>query len=250
MMLALEKVTCQAPGDENPAAVLLEDVSFSLAAGEMCGVFGPSGGGKSTLLRLLVRFLEPATGAISFQGRDLADWEPRALRRKIGLVRQQAHLFEGTVLENFQLPFRWQKQPVPEPGSSQVREVLDWCQLGPELLNKAAEQLSIGQKQRVALARTLLQEPELLLLDEPTSALDRPTADQVGETLRRLKQERNLGILLVSHDLRLLERVADRGMYLVDGRLVEAGPMPQLLRQPQTEQLQAFLAESGAGHAD
>ena len=250
MMLALEKVACQAPGDVNPAPVLLEDVSFSLAAGEICGLFGPSGGGKSTLLRLLVRFLEPASGAISFQGRILADWEPRALRRKIGLVRQQAHMFDGTVLENFQLPFRWQKQPVPEPGSSQVREVLERCQLRPELLNKAAEQLSIGQKQRVALARTLLQEPQVLLLDEPTSALDRPTADQVGDTLRRLKQERNLGILLVSHDLRLLERVADRGLYLVDGRLVEAGIMSQLLHQPQTEQLQTFLAETGDGHAD
>jgi len=95
-----------------------------------------------------------------------------------------------------------------------------------------------------------LLKPELLLLDEPTSALDRRTADQVGETLRRLKQERQLGILLVSHDLRQLERIADRGLFLADGQLVEQGPMPQLLRQPQTRQLRAFLAETGDGHAE
>ncbi|HKI50597.1 MAG TPA: ABC transporter ATP-binding protein [Geothermobacteraceae bacterium] len=249
-MLTLEKVACRAADDTSSPTVLLKGISFTLKAGELTALFGPSGGGKSTLLRLLVRFLEPVSGMIVFQQRDLASWEPRLLRRKIGLVRQQAHMFDGTVLDNLQLPFRWQKQAVPEPASAPIDQVLDWCQLKPELLNKPADQLSIGQKQRVALARTLLLKPELLLLDEPTSALDRPTADQVGETLRRLKQERQLGILLVSHDLRQLERIADRGLFLADGQLVEQGPMPQLLRQPQTLQLRTFLAETGDGHAE
>jgi putative ABC transport system ATP-binding protein len=227
--------------------VLLADISFSLGPGEITALFGPSGGGKSTLLRLLVRFLEPSAGDIRFQGTPLAAWDPRCLRRKIGLVRQQAHMFDGTVLDNLQLPFRWQKLAPPDPDSRRLRAALEGCQVDPGLLAQPAGQLSFGQQQRVALARALLQEPDLLLLYEPTSALDRPTALQIGESLRQLKQHRQLGILLVSHDLRLLERVADRGIFLVAGRLVEQGPIGQLLQQPKSTRLKQFLLESGGG---
>jgi len=242
-MLTLQGVSCRSGNSVSAGTVLLQEISFSLERGEIAALFGPSGGGKSTLLRLLVRFLDPTAGEIRFQGSLLSEWEPRALRRKIGLVRQQAHMFDGTVLDNLQLPFRWLKQPPPDAQSPVLLEILDGCQLAPELLPKPADQLSIGQKQRVALARTLLQEPELLLLDEPTSALDRPTADQIGETLRLLRQQRQLGIMLVSHDLRQLRRLADRGLFLVDGQLVDQGPLPQLLDRPNAARLKEFLAD-------
>lgn len=244
-MLTLQAVSCRAPGSNGSGGMLLEDVGFSLAAGELAALFGPSGGGKSTLLRLLVRLLEPSAGTLRFHGRALDEWDPRQLRRKIGLVRQQAQMFPGTVLDNLQLPFGWRRQAAPAADSEAVREVLGWSRLDPALLDRPADQLSVGQRQRVALARTLLQEPELLLLDEPTSALDRPTADQIGEALCRLTRQRNLAILLVSHDLRLVERLADRGLFLAEGRLVETGPVPQLLRQPQTTELQEFLRQTG-----
>jgi UDP-glucose/iron transport system ATP-binding protein len=244
-MLTLEKVAYRVETFGPDHGVLLEDISFTLEAGEITALFGPSGGGKSTLLRLLVRFIEPAAGAIRFQGLPLPEWEPRSLRRKIGLVRQQAHMFDGTVLDNLQLPFRWQKKVPPGPDSRSIRAVLEGCQLDAKLLPQPAGQLSIGQQQRLALARALLQEPELLLLDEPTSALDRPTALQIGESLRLLKQQLRLGILLVSHDLSLLERVAERGLFLAEGRLVEQGSVKQLLRHPESAQLQQFLHESG-----
>lgn len=248
-MLTLQGVACQTPATDRSGSALLKEIAFSLAAGELIGLFGPSGGGKSTLLRLLVRLLEPSAGEIRFHGRALGEWDPRRLRRKIGLVRQQAHMFPGTVLDNLQLPFTWRRQSPPEADSTAIREVLAWSRLEPALLGRPADQLSVGQRQRVSLARTLLQEPELLLLDEPTSGLDRPTADQVGDALRRLTRERKLAILLVSHDLRLVERLADRGLFLAAGRLVEQGPLPRLLEQPQTAALQEFLRQTGdSGH--
>lgn len=228
---------------------LLRDISLNLATGRIHALFGPSGGGKSTLLRLITRLSRPQRGRILWGGEDIAGIDPQTLRRRIALVPQQPHMFEGSVLANLQLPFRWRRQPLPTADSSPMRQVLTRCRLDQEWLERSARQLSVGQQQRVALARTLLLEPELLLLDEPTSALDRPTADLLGETLRELCRDGRLTLLLVTHDLRLLERVADLGVFLAAGEVIEQGELPGLLQAPQSRQLQAFLADPREGVA-
>jgi len=242
MALVFEAVGYRIEG-QGGELTLLQGIDLEIPPGKITALFGPSGGGKSTLLRLVTRLARPDRGRILWQGDDLSALDPQTLRRRIALVPQQPHMFEGNLLDNLQLPFRWRRQPLPTPASEALQLVLAQCRIDAALLERPARQLSIGQQQRVALARALLLEPELLLLDEPTSALDRPTADHLGETLRDLRDERQLTLLLVTHDLRLLERIADLGVFLVGGEVVEQGRLPGLLQAPESRQLRQFLTD-------
>lgn len=222
---------------------ILHGLSLAVPAGELTVVVGPSGGGKSTLVRLLNRLEEADGGQILLFGEPIAALDPLALRRRVGLATQKPFMFPGSVLDNLQHPFRLREESPPPAGSEALRSVLALCRLDPELLPRDARSLSLGQQQRVALARTLLPNPEVLLLDEPTSALDRPTADRLAATLREICRSRRLAILMVTHDLRLAGRVADHLAYLEGGTILEEGRPDQLLNHPRSEQLRRFLAE-------
>jgi putative ABC transport system ATP-binding protein len=219
---------------------IFDRLSFSLQVGQMTLLIGPSGGGKSSLLRLLNRLDEADEGEILLQGENILDLQPAQLRRRVALVMQKAIMFPGTVLDNLQSPFRLRQAPVPAEDSALVRRVIDLCGLESALLRRDAGDLSQGQQQRVSLARTLMSEPRVLLLDEPTSALDRPSSDRLGELLQRLCLERQLGVLMVAHDLRLVERVADQILFLSDGRFAEVGSV-DILQRPRSPQLREFL---------
>jgi putative ABC transport system ATP-binding protein len=250
---------------ESPAALSIEAVhkfrraldgrtveilcGLSLAAptGELTAIVGPSGGGKSTLVRLLNRLEEPDGGRILLFGEAIASLDPLVLRRRIGLVPQKPFMFEGSVLDNLQRPFHLREASPPAADSETLRSVLALCRLDPELLSRDARSLSLGQQQRVSLARTLVTGPEVLLLDEPTSALDRPTADRLAATLREICRSRRLTILMVTHDLRLAGRVADHLAYLEGGVIFEEGRPEQLLNHPRSEQLRRFLTEPETG---
>ena len=222
---------------------LLDSISFSAKAGEITAVIGPSGGGKSTLIRLINRLTEPGEGRIELDGTNIATLDPLELRRMVALVPQKPFMFDGTVLDNLQMPFRYRQTPPPEADSAEVLEVMSLARLDPEMLERNARSLSIGQQQRVGVARALITKPQVILLDEPTSALDRRTSDELASTLREIAHGKNITMIMVTHDLRLTQKVADYCFYLEGGRILEEGRGAELLAHPKSVALKAFLAE-------
>jgi putative ABC transport system ATP-binding protein len=237
-LLQVEDLSFQRQG-----GMILKQVSLLCQQGQLTILTGPSAGGKSTLLRLLNRLDEPTAGRVLLHGVDTRNLPPVQLRCRISMVLQRPTMFAGTVLENLQSSFRLRQEPLPLADSAAIQRVLTTCDIDSELLSRSAERLSIGQQQRVSLARALLTAPQVLLLDEPTSALDRPSADRLGALLRQLCRDEGLAVLMISHDLRLTERVADQVLFLSAGEIVERGGAG-ILRQPNSEQLCNFLNDS------
>lgn len=222
---------------------LLQGVDLDLPADSIHALIGPSGGGKTTLLRLLNRLDLPDAGDIRFNDLDLAAIDPLQLRQKIALVPQKPYMFPGSALDNLQVPFRWLKRPLPQADVELTLSCIDICQFDRALLPRDARQLSIGQQQRLAVARALMLEPEALLLDEPTSALDRPTADRFARQLQEIRKRLGLTVVMVSHDLDLVRRIADRVVFLDRGRVLETGTVEAILDMPSHPVIRAFRQE-------
>lgn len=242
-LLQLEQLTSVRPVSQGQTIPVLEGLTCSFHQGSLTALIGPSGSGKSSLIRLINRLEDPLQGRILLEGLDIRELSPPLLRQRIGMMLQKTHLFEGTVLDNLQLPFSYRKKPLPGPDDPEVIRCLTLARLTPDFLQRDARTLSGGQQQRVSLARALISRPQALLLDEPTSALDRPATDSLGQTLQELCRSEQLAVILVTHDLRLAERISDQTIYLEAGRIVEAGRTAELFAQPQSEGLQKFLAE-------
>lgn len=239
----LENVAIVRHGQDGRAVPILSDVSFSANNGEITAIVGPSGGGKSSLIRLINRLSDPTGGTIYLDGEDIAGLDPLWLRRRVAMAPQKPFMFEGTVLANLLLPFRYRQEPLPAPDGPEVAHCLELARLAPDLLERDSRTLSLGQQQRASLARALITRPRVLLLDEPTSALDRPTADHLSATLHTICRSQQLTVILVTHDLRLAEKIADHLIYLEAGRIREEGRAADLLSNPQSIELQRFLAE-------
>jgi len=241
-LLQVRQVAASRPGESGALQRVLEETTLNIDAGEILAVVGPSGSGKSTLLRLLNRLLEAESGDILLSGENINTFSPPELRACIPLVSQKPFLFPGTVRENLQAPARLRRAELPDCNDSSLQELLELCHVDPAWLDRDARKLSVGQQQRVCLARAMVGPCQLLLLDEPTSALDRPTADQMALTFRQLAREKNLAIIFVTHDLRLTGRCADHVVFMANGSVVEEGPASQLLNHPETAAVRAFLA--------
>lgn len=248
--LQIEQVSSVRPGPDGRDRTLLDRLSFEVGRGRISVIVGPSGGGKSSLVRLLNRLEDPQSGRILLNGVDIASLDPLLLRRRVGLVLQKPVMFAGSVLDNLQQSFRLRRDSCSEADANLLQNTLHLCGLSAELLQQQARTLSIGQQQRVNLARTLIGGPEVLVLDEPTSALDRPTGDRLAVTLQEICRSRGMTLLMVTHDLRLAERIADHLGYLESGRILEQGPASRLLQQPQSPELQRFLAEPPSSAAE
>jgi putative ABC transport system ATP-binding protein len=201
---------------------VLEDVSAGIPAGTTA-IVGPSGAGKSTLLRLLDRLAEPDGGSIEFDGRPLTEYDPLRLRREVGLVPQLPALLEGTVASNV----AFAAGLAGKEGDAERSLAL--AGLDPSFADRDVSQLSVGEQQRAMLARALAQEPKVLLLDEPTSALDHEARDAVEATLRRLRGEIDVSLVLVSHDPAQARRLSDYVIRLRTGRVESCGPVEQVL---------------------
>jgi UDP-glucose/iron transport system ATP-binding protein len=176
-------------------------------------VAGPSGCGKSTLLRVLNRLAEPDSGAISYRGRQLNEYPVLELRREVSLVPQLPALLDGTVERNIAYAAGLAGED-SEPAAT-----LDLVGLDRSFAQRDASRLSVGEQQRVMLARALAQRPSVLLLDEPTSALDEAARDSVEATLLELRRRLDLSLVLVTHDLDQAERLADRVLRLERGHV-------------------------------
>ena len=190
--LQAREVTLSRPGEEGCLQRVLQETTLGVNAGEVIAVVGPSGSGKSSLLRLFNRLLEPDSGEILLAGDDIKSLSPPVLRARIPLVAQKPFLFPGTVRDNLQTPARLRRTALPDLNSPELLELLELCHVDPVWLDHDAHKLSVGQQQRVCLARAMVGPCEALLLDEPTSALDRPTADQMAQTFRQLARDKGL----------------------------------------------------------
>jgi putative ABC transport system ATP-binding protein len=218
-LFRLEQVTLRRGG-----AIVLDGVTAELPAGATC-VWGRSGAGKSTLLRLLNRLADPSAGRVLLHGVDVRTLDPLTLRRRVALVPQLPCLVGETVRDNLEYGPRLARRPAPVDVASLLARV----DLDAELASREAARLSVGQQQRVMLARALALEPEVLLLDEPTSALDAGAREAVEETLVRLREAGDLSLVLVTHDRAQAARLADWLVELEGGRLVREGPALEVL---------------------
>ncbi|GFP93147.1 ABC transporter i family member 17 [Phtheirospermum japonicum] len=197
---------------------ILNKVNLDIPRGVIMGVIGPSGSGKSTFLRALNRLWEPASGSVLLDGVDICELDVLNLRRKIGMLFQLPVLFEGTVADNVRYGPQLRGQKLSD---FEVYKLLALADLDPSFFSKLGGELSVGQAQRVALARTLANEPEVLLLDEPTSALDPISTQNVEDVLLKLKKDRGMTIIMVSHSIKQIQRITDVVCLVVNGEIVE-----------------------------
>jgi ABC-type methionine transport system ATPase subunit len=205
---------------------VLHDISLEIQQGDILMVIGPSGSGKSTLLRTINRLLEVPPGSIFLQGEDITKIDVLSLRRRVGMVFQSPVLFPGTVAKNLRFGSDLRQRPLSD---AQVEQLLRDVGLPDGFATKDTSKLSGGEAQRVALARTLAVEPEVLLLDEPTSALDPQSTRQVEATLCQLNAARGLTLIWVSHLIEQTRRVGQQVLYLKDGRVADYGTVNHVL---------------------
>jgi D-methionine transport system ATP-binding protein len=226
----------------------LDSVDLEVPAGAIHGVLGLSGAGKSTLLRCIAQLEKPDAGEIVIAGRDwtrLTAAELRHERGKMGIVFQQLHLLSSrTVAANVALPLELNGTP-RAAIAPRVSELLEWFGIADKAKEYPAK-LSGGQRQRVALARALATNPHVLLADEPTSALDPETRSSVLNTLRSIREQFGVTILIITHDLHSAAVICDTLTVLDAGRVAESGPAKRLLNHPTTNIARRLLAHTGS----
>jgi ATP-binding cassette subfamily B protein len=225
--IALNEVAFTYPS--RPDVQVLRGLSLTVAPGESVALVGPSGAGKSTVASLLLRFYDPDAGAVTVDGRDVRDLDPRELRRHIGIVSQEPILFATSIADNI----RYGRPDAPDAAvraAAEAAHCASFIEAFPEgyetPVGERGVRLSGGQKQRVAIARALLKDPRILILDEATSALDAENEHLVQEALQRLMKGRTT--LIIAHRLSTIQG-ADRVAVLEGGRVVEVGPHAELV---------------------
>ncbi|WP_221938879.1 ABC transporter ATP-binding protein [Mycobacterium sp. KBS0706] len=228
------------------AALVVDDVSFALAAGETLGIVGESGSGKSTVARIVLGLVDADAGRVLIDGQpwsELDERHRRARRARIQLIAQDAlssfdprYSVERIVGESLDAV-----QVFGAERRRRVREVLDAVRLGPTFLDRHPRELSGGQRQRVAIARAFAPRPQLLVADEPVSALDVSIQAQVLDLLAELQAESGTSLLFISHDLGVVHHLADRVVVMKGGRVVESGDVAAVFAAPRHSYTQALL---------
>ena len=221
----------------------LDGCDLDIHKGEVVAIIGPSGSGKSTLLRSLNMLEEPTSGAIFFDGVDLASKSVNIdlHRQKMGMVFQHFNLFHKTVLQNITLAPITLKKKTPAEAETQARTLLERIGLSDKA-NEYPNMLSGGQKQRIAIVRALAMDPEVMLFDEPTSALDPEMVGEVLDLMRDLAKD-GMTMAVVTHEMGFAREVADRVVFMADGKILEEGSPTDIFDHPQDPRLQDFLSK-------
>lgn len=222
----------------------LDNVTLTVEPGEVIGIIGYSGTGKSTLVRLINGLDSPTSGSLLLNGTDIVgmpESKLRKLRSNIGMIFQQFNLFQSrTAAGNVEYPLEVAKMD-KAARKARVQEMLEFVGLGDKGKNYP-EQLSGGQKQRVGIARALATNPTLLLADEATSALDPETTHEVLELLRKVNRELGITIVVITHEMEVVRSIADKVAVMESGKVVEYGSVYEVFSNPQTQVAQKFVA--------
>ncbi|MBB3243268.1 D-methionine transport system ATP-binding protein [Pseudomonas sp. Tn43] len=230
-------------GQHGPVTAL-HGIDLAILRGEVFGIIGRSGAGKSSLIRTINRLEQPSTGRVLIDQVDIAEFDEDrlvALRRRIGMIFQHFNLMSAkTVWQNVELPLKVAGVP-RETREQKVRELLELVGLQGKHTAYPA-QLSGGQKQRVGIARALVHDPQILLCDEATSALDPETTQSILGLLREINQRLGLTIVLITHEMAVIRDICDRVVVLEHGRVVEQGPVWEVFGNPQHEVSKTLLA--------
>ncbi|CAM4338248.1 ABC transporter ATP-binding protein [Paenibacillus tarimensis] len=226
---------------------LFRPITSKVAKGDRIAVVGASGQGKSTLLRILARLERQDEGYMSLGGVRDTDWKPAEWRKKVCYTAQHPVMLPGTVEDNLRTVSRLHSLPFDE---SAAKEYMSQIGLGDMDWRKEASSLSGGEKQRVALVRSLLLEPEVLLLDEFTASLDPGSREGAEMCVRQWADTRNSAVLLISHDMEQAERMCRTVWFMSGGELLEAADAGRFFAAPETESAKQFLQRSlGEGRA-
>ncbi len=232
----LENVSKKYINDGNEITAL-KDINLSVKEGEIFGIIGMSGAGKSTLVRTLNRLEDISEGKVSFYGQDISKikvGEMRKVRRQIAMIFQNFNLLQQrNVLSNVMQPLRIARVPKHE-RKEKALEMLRIVGL-EEKQNEYPSRLSGGQRQRVAIARALAANPKVLLCDEATSALDPKTTGEVLELLKEINRTQKLTIVIITHEMSVVERICDRVAIIDEGNLAEIGEVDEIFRNPKSE---------------
>ena len=204
---------------------VVADISLDVYHGEMLGIVGASGSGKSSLLRLLNRLDEPTSGTVFLDGQDYRQFSPRELRRRVGMVTQRPFLFPGNVAGNIRFGPLQRGEVVADEDIARLLERVGL----PGFAGREVANLSGGEQQRVSLARALANRPDILLLDEPTSALDEQAKMGVEQLICSLVKDTSLTCVMVTHDRDQARRMCDRVALLEAGRLIQFGKPAEVL---------------------
>ncbi|MBP5107026.1 methionine ABC transporter ATP-binding protein [Pseudomonas protegens] len=230
-------------GQQGPVQAL-HGIDLAIQRGEVFGIIGRSGAGKSSLIRTINRLEQPSSGRVLIDQVDIGDFDEDrlvALRRRIGMIFQHFNLMSAkTVWHNVELPLKVAGVPKAE-RERKVRELLELVGLKDKHRAYPA-QLSGGQKQRVGIARALVHDPEILLCDEATSALDPETTQSILGLLKEINQRLGLTIILITHEMAVIRDICDRVVVLEHGRIVEQGPVWEVFGNPQHEVSKTLLA--------
>ncbi len=206
---------------------VLVDVNFFVERGETCVIMGRSGVGKSVTLKLLLGFLRPDSGRVLVAGQDITDWNEDQLteiRRRVTMVFQSGALFDSlTVAENIAFPLEQRTDITDEQKNARVAELADELEV-TGVVDTLPSELSTGMKRAVAIARALAQDPEAILYDEPTTMVDPLMAVHTGNLILRLKEKFRKTSVVVTHDTHLAKKLADRVVFLHEGRVAYFGP--------------------------
>ncbi len=226
----------------------VDDVDLRIARGEVLGVVGESGSGKTTLGRSILRLVQPTGGSVRFGGREvltLGRGEMRALRRRMQIVFQDPYSSLSPRMQIRDIlsePLRLHGMVEKRDIDTRVAGLLEMVGLEPYFMRRYPHEMSGGQRQRIAIARAFAVEPDFIVCDEPVSALDVSVQAQVLTLLQTLQRERGATILFISHDLAVVERVADRIAVMYNGRIVEENEAARLIAAPEHPYTRALLA--------
>ena len=222
----------------------VKNVDLTINAGEVYGIVGFSGAGKSTLVRMLNGLETPTSGEVIINGKridNLKGKELRDQRKKIGIIFQHFNLlWSRTVLENIEFPLEL-IGVAKEERHKKAKHLADLVGLG-ERINAYPSQLSGGQKQRVGIARALATDPDILISDEATSALDPQTTDEVLDLLDEINEKLNLTIVIITHEMHVIRRLADKVAVMENGQVIEEGPVSEVFTHPKEELTKRFVS--------
>lgn len=200
--------------------LILKDVSGTIYKGKITALVGPSGAGKTTLLKLCNGLISPSNGDVFVEHQPITSFEPTSLRRQVGIVLQNAPIIRGTVFDNLSLPLKLQKKSLTE---DEAISMLNTVGLDESFLKRDASDLSGGQKQKLAIARTLINRPKILLMDEITSALDPISTNEIEHLILKLKEEYEVTIIWITHNIEQAKELGDFIWVMMEGKLVESG---------------------------